>query len=476
VSNQISVVAEFERALEEILTRVCVSGEASQSDANPHAISVQRIAVAYSGGLDSAVLLHLMQRYASAHGINVFAFHIHHGISPNADAWLTHCRKQSAQLDVVFDSRMVQLGRTGKSGIEEAARLSRYAALGDLCRTHRVPLLLTAHHQDDQAETLLLQLMRGCGVAGLSGMDRVNTAEDLLGDGALLMARPLLGLTRAELENFAHSQAIAYVRDESNEDPRYARNALRHQVMPVLTSFFPGFQERVARTASHMQSAQALLNKLAREDMNRCADGKCLDVERLKALPQDRIDNLLRYWLHVRGIRMPSTAWLSEMRTQVLAAKADAQLCISHPDCDIRRHRDRVYVTPKWMARTTSPAPVAFAWRGETQISFPEYHGILHFEPGVQGFDPSWLRAQPLQLRYRQGGERLKPAANRSTRSLKNHYQALDVPAWERPFLPLVLASGELLYAAGIGMDCLHFGREYAEKIALRWTHDNPLK
>ncbi|WP_353153693.1 tRNA lysidine(34) synthetase TilS, partial [Herminiimonas fonticola] len=171
--------SEFERALGEIRTRVSLSGSAAQ-----------KIAIAYSGGLDSAVLLHLVHAYAQLHQIEIFAFHVHHGLSPNADEWLAHCGQQCAELNIAFDARKVQVGKKEKNGIEEAARLSRYAALGDMCRAHDVPLLLTAHHQDDQAETVLLQLLRGSGVAGLSGMDSANYATDLLGDANLLMGRP----------------------------------------------------------------------------------------------------------------------------------------------------------------------------------------------------------------------------------------------------------------------------------------------
>ncbi len=472
MSKPSSVAAGFERALEDILTRVCISGSSTSSPLQTPPERPLALAIAYSGGLDSSVLLHVSRQYAAQRGMRLFAFHIHHGISANADAWLAHCKNEAERLDVTFDARKVQLAGAGKCGVEEAARISRYAALGDLCRSHQVPLLLTAHHLDDQAETVLLQLLRGSGVAGLSGMDRANTAADLLGNGGLWMARPLLDCTRGELERYATNEAIAYIVDESNHDPRYARNALRHQVMPQLDAGFPGFQERLARTASHMQSAQRLLDELAQHDLVTCADGDCLDLQRLKELSRDRIDNLLRYWLGAGGIRMPSTSWLTEMRTQLLEAKADARLCVSHPDCDIRRYRNRVYVTPKWARDPASIAAVEFCWQGEDRLHFAEYGGSLHFEAAAQGIDPAWLRQQSLRLSYRQGGEKLKPAANRSTRSLKHHYQAMQVPAWEREFLPLVSTGGHLLYAAGIGMDCQHVEMVDKGGIMLRWLHE----
>lgn len=452
------VVDSFERALGDIRTRVCVSAESSN-----------RIAIAYSGGLDSSALLHLAHAYAATHDVTLYAFHIHHGLSPHADDWLAHCRRECERLGITFDARHVQLAQKDKGGVEEAARVSRYIALGELCRLHHVPLLLTAHHLDDQAETVLLQLMRGSGVAGLSGMDTANAAPDLLGDTSSLMGRPLLAIARTELVDFVAERAIAYVDDESNLDTRYARNALRHQVMPALAEYFPGFQQRFARTAQHAQAAQRLLVELAAQDLALCRDGECLDISRIKQLSSDRIDNLLRYWFGSRGVRMPSTAWLSEMRTQLLEAKADAQLCVTHADCHIRRHRDRVFLTPRLEGNPADVLPRAFRWSGEEQMHFADYRGVLHFEAAEHGLDAEWLRGRDLQIHYRQGGERLKPAPNRPTKSLKYHYQALDVPAWERERLPLVSAGKELLFAAGIGMDCHHVGSGSDLRIRLRW-------
>ncbi|MQQ99405.1 tRNA lysidine(34) synthetase TilS [Glaciimonas soli] len=434
------------------------------------------LAIAYSGGLDSSVLLHLVAQYATAHKLTLYAFHVHHGLSPNADKWSTHCAQECAERNIRFDERRVNIGNTGKTGVEEAARHSRYAALGDMCRQHQVPLILTAHHQDDQAETVLLQLLRGSGVAGLSGMDNLNTAPTLLNDASLQMARPLLAFSRAELEKYAVSHNISYVEDESNDDPRYARNALRSQVMPVLSRYFGGFQERLARTAGHMQSSQRLLIELAAQDLSATISDNHLNLPPFRQLSADRQDNLLRYWFGLHDLRMPSSAWLSEARAQLLSAKDDAQICVTHPECHIRRHRDRVFLTARDDLDREDIAPIAFRWNGESEIAFPIYGGTLHFDVvGVaeQGVDPAWLRLQSLQLKYRSGGERLKLAANRPTKPLKNLYQAMDIPAWERETLPLVHNGAKLLFAAGLGMDSHQLTTEGEANIRLRWQADN---
>ncbi len=480
----------IERALGAIAARVLHSPAAAVStEVDPR--SLRAVAVAYSGGLDSSVLLHRVQAAGAAHGWKVHAFHVHHGLSPQADAWLAHCAAQASALGVRFDSRRIEVD-AGAGGIEGAARLGRYAALGAMCRAHDVPLLLTAHHQDDQAETVLLQLLRGSGVAGLSGMDQVNQAPALLGDPDLFMGRPLLSLSRAELEEIAAAHAIVHVEDASNADPRYARNALRHQVMPLLAAQFPGFVQRFARSARHAQSAQRLLVELATQDLAACigieGGGDSLDLDVLQSLSSERIDNLLRYWFGLRGVRMPSTAWLQEMRSQLQNAKPDAQLLVRHADCDIHRHRNRVVMTTRRDGSGEAAQAVSFAWTGDAEMAFPAFGGTLHFEPAEIGVDAHWLQQQHLTLQWRSGGWQLKLAPNRPTRSLKYHYQAADIPAWERSRLPLVTVgpsratapvkrpgvepATRLLYAAGLGMDCHHFATGSGQPIALRWQDD----
>lgn len=419
------------------------------------------LAVAYSGGLDSTVLLHL----ALQSGRRVHAFHIHHGLSPNADAWEEHCRLQCAQWGVPFASRRVALPDRS----EASARKARYAALGQLCQEHGVPLLLTAHHLDDQAETILLQLLRGAGPAGLSGMDACNRAPSLLGSAEILLARPLLHASRAQLEDHVRQHGLAHIEDESNADTRYARNALRHEVMPRLAQAFPGFQERFARSARHAQSAQRLLTELAADDLRACLadDGASLQLAQVRALSPDRCRNLLRHWFSQRGIRLPSASWLAEMQEQALTAREDANLKVTHPDCEVRRHRDRLYLVPRRAERPE--APQQFRWNGESQIAFPAFGGTLHIALAPQGLDPDWLRAQQLSIGYPSGGSGLKLARNRPTRSIKQHYQSLGVPAWERARLPAVSIPGQILFVAGIGMDCHKLSSGPEHRLVFRW-------
>lgn len=453
------VAAAYERALGAILARVAISGPAL------------RIGIAFSGGLDSSVLLNLASRHAATHNLALTAFHVHHGLSPNADAWMAHCAREAAVRGVPMLSRKVTLGDAGGRGIEEAARIARYKALGELCREAGCSLLLTAHHQDDQAETVLLQLLRGAGLPGLSGMAQFQASHDLLGDGVAL-GRPLLGLRRAELEEVGGQAGVSHVTDESNADPRYRRNALRQDVAPVLERHFPGFAPLVARSAGHVQSAQALLQELAEIDLAACraADWSApLYVPALQTLSAQRADNLLRHWLYRNRVQLPSASRLEEIRSQMLGAAGDMHPFFDFGPMTLRRIASRLELHPRVGAPPN--APVALRWQGEAALPVPAWRGRLVLEPtdGL-GVSREELRRHPLMLHPRAGQERLKVAANRPSRSLKALYQEADIPPWRRLWSPLLYLNGELVFVAGLGMDVRHAAMGNA--VLLRWESD----
>lgn len=433
-----------------------------------------RLAIAYSGGLDSTVLLHLCARYAQQYDVSFIAFHVHHGLSVNADHWALHSRERCSQLAIPFELSKIQLGSTQQDGVEATARSRRYAALGALCELHQIDILLTAHHQDDQAETMLLQLLRGSGVAGLRGMQQCHSAAGLLTNERLLLARPLLDFSRAELEHFRDQFQLQHIEDESNTDLRYARNALRAQIMPLLAQHFPGFQSRFARTAQHAQSSLELIEQLAGQDYVACRadlESTQLNVQRLQILPDARIDNVLRYWIALHRVQMPSSARLAEMRKQLLHARDDAQVCVKHGDIEVHRYRQRLAIS--FCAKESTDVQ-QFIWRGELDIYFPLFSGTLFLETvsaDRAGIDRGWLIGQQLEMRPRRGGERLKLAANRPHRDMKSHYQSFGIPYWQRERLPFVFAGKDLLFAAGVGMHGAFLAVD-GDRIALRWEAD----
>jgi tRNA(Ile)-lysidine synthase len=420
-------------------------------------------AVALSGGLDSTVLLDAAVRVAGAS--RVVALHVHHGLSPNADAWAVHCESFADSLGVRFAARHIEVTRAGGESLEAAARDVRYRALDALCDEHGARSLWLAHHADDQAETVLLQLLRGAGVAGLAAMAPERA------DGALAVprVRPLLNLLRAQLETYAHERDLNWIDDESNVDTRYARNALRHDVLPVLAVHFPGFRDALSRTASHAASAQRLLDELARIDLDaaRREDG-ALALDVLLAFDDERAVNLLRYWMRSLGLAAASTARIADMLRQLrdaLATRDGHALRIDHAGHCLREYRGSIFWEkgdsadpPDLDERAAAPKmPVELRWQGEEVWRLPQWRGTLVFEPCDDADDTdavaeSVLRSAPLVARSRSGGERLRLAADAPGRTLKNLFQERGVPAWKRD-VPLVFVGEALLFVPLIGVN-----------------------
>ncbi|MBC3880174.1 tRNA lysidine(34) synthetase TilS [Undibacterium sp. LX40W] len=429
------------------------------------------IAVAYSGGLDSTALLHLVSRFCADQQIPCFAFHVHHGLSRNADAWMQHCASECINIGVPFDFQRVQINLNGE-GLEAAARRERYQALGTLCTKHQIPLLLTAHHIDDQAETLLMQLLRGSGPRGLGGMDDFNFAPDLLHSASLMVARPLLHETRKHLEVFCAHYSLSHVNDESNEDLRFTRNAIRRQLMPQLEVLAPKFSQRLARSASHMRSANRMLDELADSDLRAALDEDALQLKHLVNLSTDRIDNLFRYWLSISKVQMPSTSKLSEMRKQLFSARADARIGIQHLDFTLSRYDEKIYLIRS--APNQDPDPVVnLLWMGEGEIEIPEFNGRLSFEEAEVGISPQQLYGKSLRVQRRVSGIRLRLGKNRPSRDMKSHFQTCRIPFWRRAQLPFLFMDERLLFVAEVGIDAYFLSEEPGPKIRISWK-DNP--
>lgn len=457
----------FERALEAILMRV-FHGKDSKMHENAEGREHIRVAVAYSGGLDSTVLLHLMQRYASRRPVSLFAFHVHHGLNDYADTWQKHCESVCVGLGIPFESRRVQVNRHDKDGIEADARAKRYAALGEMCRENRVSLLLTAHHQDDQIETVLFHMMRGTGMAGLSGMAAISHAPDLLKDETICLGRPLLSVSRRSLTAWAEENALPFIEDDSNADTKYTRNAIRHQLVPVISDIFPGFQGRLARMTEHIRSAQDLLTGLAEADFQVCRISEnALDLASACVSDTARLDNLLRYWLARNGIRIPSTAWFLQARKQMTDTREDAQICLEVDGYVIRKYRTVLSIEKDHAERVPPDKPFFLEWSGESSIWLESWHGWLEFEESETGFDMEWLKKNRMKIDSYRGNVKLK-LVNRPAKKLKILCQEAGIPLWERRFLPLVFIGGELAYAGNLGQSS-QFLSDCGKCIRLRW-------
>lgn len=400
-----------------------------------------RVAVALSGGIDSMVLLDALHAVASRSPLRLSALHVNHGLSPRADRWAEFCVEQCALRDVPLTIRRVDVGRRRGQSLEAAARTARY----DQLLAADADLVALAHHADDQAETLLLQLLRGAGPLGLAAMPRHRPRN--AASPALL--RPLLDLPRATLAAYAKARALAWIEDESNADPRHRRNLLRLAVAPLLAGAFPGYPSVLVRAAEHQAETAALLDELALEDAGQTIGGgpgdEGLDCARLAALPPDRARNLLRWFLRRQGLRPPPAARLAAMLAQLQTAGADARTRIAHDGVEIGCHRGRIVV------HAAAAGPFARAWRGESSVALPG--GILRFErTRGDGVAAARFEAAAVTLRSRRGGERIQLAANRPRRAVKKLLYDARLPIWQRQALPFVWCGDELAALPGIGI------------------------
>jgi tRNA(Ile)-lysidine synthase len=399
----------------------------------------QSILLALSGGLDSSVLLHLLTSSKQTIPFELHAMHVHHGLSANADNWADFCLQQCALLNVPIEIARVNVDKNSKLGIEGAARQLRYEALfNSKINGSQSDFIITAHHQDDQAETLLLQLFRGAGVKGLSSMAAVDVSRRML--------RPLLGVSRNALLDYATQQNMVWCDDESNDDTQYERNYVRHDVMPVLETRYPTIKSVLARTASHLAEANDLLDVLAKRDAENLLHDNSLCLQGLKALEFSRGKNLLRWWFAQNQLAMPTSEHLSEIIGQLLNAKPDANINIQLQNLSLKRYQHRAHLC---LERTIEPFDMV--WNGEPNLTLPN-GGQLLFKQVIGSGLALKHGMNKLRITSRDGGERFKPNALRPTRTLKYLFQETNIPPWIREQLPLVYWHDTLAFVPNIGV------------------------
>jgi tRNA(Ile)-lysidine synthase len=398
-------------------------------------------AVAFSGGLDSTVLLHATVRLAGPR--RVLALHVHHGLQSAADAWADHCAASAARLGVAFVALRAHGAPRRGDSVECWAREARYRLLLGAAREARAVALLTAHHADDQLETLLLALARGCGLDGLTGI-----AERDRRDGVTVL-RPLLALERDTLLAEASARAVEWVEDPSNADPAYARSALRLRAMPVLRASLPGIVRRTHDALDALRQARAALEEIAACDLE-AARGPAGALKRpvLAALSGPRRAAALRAWIARLGAPPPSRARLAQIEAQLLDGRS-ARGEVVHAGLRLGRYRDAILAGPAIVPPVTE---CRVRWSGEAQIALGR-DGVLRFTAVQTGLSPGWLAAQTLRVGAAGSAERLRPRAGQPSRTLKNLRQESGVPPWRREAYPAVWAGSRLLLAAPFGRD-----------------------
>lgn len=402
-----------------------------------------RLCCALSGGVDSVVLLDVLVRLRERFGYALSAAHVHHGLSPAADTWLGFCAGYCRRIEVPFYSFRVVVPLDDPQGLEAAARRVRHAALNSV----ECDWLVLGHHRDDQAETLLFRLFRGTGLRGAGAMPAVETPAA----GGRGLLRPLLEHGRATLVQWAQAHALDWVEDESNGDCHFARNDIRHRILPVIEVAFPAARTALARAAGHFREASDLLDELAAADAFACG-GASLERASLLALSDARISNLLRWQARRRGVPVPSSARLREGLRQLRAAPAARPLHLPLGAIACCVYRGQVWLEPL-LAQT----PAAFSWSGGVRAGQVSRWGdgsvVFRAVPGAGVAQSALDRATACRLVPRVPGLRLRIGQGRPSRTLKNLCQEAGIPAWMRERLPVLEVDGAIAWIGGIGVD-----------------------
>lgn len=394
--------------------------------------------LAFSGGLDSTVLVHLLASQSSKLPLQLI--HINHQLHADAVQWANHCQQFAKSLNLPISVLNVSVDLTTGSGLEAAARQARYDAIAAHIGANGI--LLTGQHQQDQAETLMLQLLRGAGTRGLAAMTFQSSWQNMT------ILRPLLAIDRPALLDYARQQQLAFVDDPSNDDTAIQRNFLRRAVWPLLTSRWPAVNQTLSRSAGHLSEAQQLLDELAAADLASVdADfaAGSLNCQALLTLSAARQRNLLRYFLHQLSLALPSTAVLQRMLDEVCAARADAEPLVIWSGFEARRFAGRLFI------QQTLPA---FDADWQQQLNTPD---SLRLPDGRQlAWQPTHDRglsltviSKGLTVRFRRGGEKIQLAGHRQHHDLKNCLQQWRIPPWQRARIPLLFAGEELVAVCG---------------------------
>ena len=422
------------------------------------------VCVAWSGGMDSSVLLAALAQLPHRPA-GLRAVHVDHRLQPHSGRWSAHCRRVARALNVPLTVRTARIARRPGESLEAVARAARYRLLGAQLAAGEA--LLTAHHQDDQLETVLLQLLRGAGVAGIAAMPAVAA----FARGTLV--RPLLEVPRAALVDWARAQGLEWVEDDSNAVTSLDRNYLRARVLPMIRERWPAAATTVARAARHAAQAQRLLDVLGAADVARASCGAMLSAQVLRTFPAERRRNALRFWISSAGYLAPPTARLEEIAGPLLAARADRQPMVLWEGACVQRQGERLSLRPAAARRVTigrprtaaaarellrgAPAAADLAatwhWRERRVCVLPSPFGTLAVRRDARGPLDLDALAPTLTLRTRRGGERLRPVRGGARRTLKSLLQEAHVPVGERAQLPLVFDGERLIAAADRWLD-----------------------
>ncbi len=406
-----------------------------------------RYVVAFSGGLDSTVLLHALAALAPQRDVPVLAIHVDHGLQADSAEWSRHCATTAGAMGVDFRALEVTVQLESGKGPEASAREARYSALH--AQLSLGDWLMSAHHREDQAETLLLNLVRGAGPAGIAGIGEIRR----FGPGWL--ARPLIDVERSSLKDYAGEHGLDWIEDPSNADRRFDRNFLRHEVLVRLRSRWPDISARLRRSALHAGEAAQLLADLAEADLAALGGvPERLPIDGLTAMSPARQRNVIRHALRCLGLSTPTALQLARVLDELIPARPDAQPLVAWQGASVRRYRNAIYLMPDTLEATAAAGPV-----DNDPVAVGKGLGFLSFEPGAEEGLSTALFEAGLRLDFRHGGEEIRPAGQEHTRTLKKLLQEQGVVPWMRDRVPLLYAGDRLVAVADLWLAADAVGR-----------------
>lgn len=406
---------------------------------------VATLKVAYSGGIDSHALLHAVCQLRSTMGWTVSALHVNHGLQAESDEWAEHCLQVCRELDVSCTLGRIEVDERDDQGLEAAARRLRYAWLAK--HIDHGDVLMTAHHLDDQAETILFQLLRGSGIRGLAAMPVICRFS------AGKLMRPLLEFERRELEAYAKRNSLRWVEDASNRDVHRSRNFIRHRVIPLLEQHWPQAKHALVRGGRHAGEAATLLDAIALEDMQSsiAAGGGCeadsvLLVPALLNLSSERRHNVLRYWIRRLDLPPPSSLHMNLIEGVIVTLTRSRQAAVPWPGAEVRRYRNQLFA----MRRLTDPDPgLKLAWNLRQPIEVPGTGYVLKCVQSIgHGLSRERMAKGAVTVRLRRGGETCLLPGRSHHHKLKKLLQEAGIPPWQRQRLPLIFLDDDLAAVA----------------------------
>jgi len=416
--------------------------------------------IALSGGIDSVVLLHALSQLKVKLKLQLSAIHINHDLSSNADDWLIFCHNKCKELGIPIKSEKINIKHDISMGIEAAARKGRYQAL----ETYRKGILVLGHHQNDQAETLLLQLFRGSGLNGLAAMP--------LYDQERFIWRPLLKINKEIIEGYAKENSLNFIKDESNDNLQFDRNFLRKNVLPLIKSRYPDIINTISRSSENIAEGLNLHKAIAKEDANIffSKNKERLSLTMIKALEKERVVNLIRWWLDVNKKMMPSKKTMSELYKQIKNVKKDALLNIDISESiSIKAYHDELFLVEKGIKID----PYELIWRGEELVELPGNTKLIFKKSLGAGFSLSKIGSKTLTIQNRNGGESFKPKNNQPTRTLKYLLQTSNIPPWKRQLMPLIFSENDLVAVPNFGVHYKFQAEENESGWEIDWINHN---